>query len=221
MQRLSGVLMVLAGTALGGYFVLAAPQLSAEKRAEATLLAAPAVAATAVPALSLPVAATVSAAPIVTAPIVSANGTRIFSQASPLQAPSPVAASPSKATWTAVVTTEPTANGKLTSSRPGDATTRGVLASDLQRELTRVGCYSGEITSTWTPSAKRAMSAFMDRVNASLPVDEPDYILLTLVQGHTATACGTDCPSGQVSAAGGRCRSSCKKDPARRRPPRS
>jgi hypothetical protein len=49
------------------------------------------------------------------------------------------------------------------------------------------------------------MSAFMERVNATLPVEEPDYILLTLVQGHTANACGTECPTGQVQAQEGRC----------------
>ncbi len=45
----------------------------------------------------------------------------------------------------------------------------------------------------------------MDRVNATLPMDEPDYILLTLVQGHTAAACGADCPSGQAISESGRC----------------
>lgn len=45
----------------------------------------------------------------------------------------------------------------------------------------------------------------MDRVNATLPMEEPDYILLTLVQGHTAAACGTECPSGQAISANGRC----------------
>ena len=87
----------------------------------------------------------------------------------------------------------------------GNAGTRAALASDLQRELKRVGCYGGEITGTWTPSSKKAMSAFMERVNATLPVEEPDYILLTLVQGHAATACGADCPSGQVLSGAGRC----------------
>ncbi len=60
-------------------------------------------------------------------------------------------------------------------------------------------------TGTWTPSSKKAMSAFMERVNAALPIEEPDYILLTLVQGHAATACGAECPSGEVQSAAGRC----------------
>lgn len=45
----------------------------------------------------------------------------------------------------------------------------------------------------------------MERVNATLPHDEPDYILLTLVQGQTGQACGKLCPPGQSTSDGGRC----------------
>lgn len=79
------------------------------------------------------------------------------------------------------------------------------LGRELQRELARVGCYDGEISGIWTPSARKAMNAFTDRVNATLPTDEPDYILLTLVQGHKHRVCGMTCPEGQGLAEGGRC----------------
>jgi hypothetical protein len=49
------------------------------------------------------------------------------------------------------------------------------------------------------------MRAFMERVNATLPIEDPDYILLTLVQGHATQACGVGCPSGQTSSESGRC----------------
>ncbi|MEQ1651183.1 MAG: peptidoglycan-binding domain-containing protein [Hyphomicrobium sp.] len=204
MQRLSGVLMVLAGTALGGYLVLPAPRDGAENLAEVTRISAapdretrasgPASITT--PALAAPAEAA-AAQPGADSSKPNASGVRVFSPAQPL--------TNGTSTWTAVVTSEPTAQGKLSSPRPGDAETRAVLASDLQRELKRVGCYGGDITGTWTPSTKRAMSAFMERVNATLPVDEPDYILLTLVQGHAAAACGADCPTGQVLSGAGRC----------------
>jgi len=71
------------------------------------------------------------------------------------------------------------------------------LAEAIQKELKRVGCYAGNIDGDWGPGTRRAMSAFNDRVNATLPVDQPDYILLTLLQGHTAKACGAACPRGQ------------------------
>ena len=94
---------------------------------------------------------------------------------------------------------------RLSSSRPADEDARRELVRDLQRELKRVGCYEGEINGNWAPAAKRAMAAFTERVNATLPLDEPDYILLTLVQGHSVQACGKGCPSGQAMNNSGRC----------------
>jgi hypothetical protein len=211
MQRLSGVLVILAGAALGGYLVLPAPQIVGDKLGDLARLAAAdrdtrtdvaktsAVAAVAAPAPQTQP----SIVPSVVPADAGDHGIRVFSPASPLTPVAPsAAASPA---WTAVVTSEPSAPSKLKSSKPGDAETRAVLASDLQRELKRVGCYGGEVTGTWTPATKRAMAAFMERVNASLPAEEPDYILLTLVQGHAANACGAECPSGQVPSEAGRC----------------
>ena len=94
---------------------------------------------------------------------------------------------------------------RLSSSRPADVDARQELVRDLQRELKRVGCYDGEINGAWTASTKRAMAAFTERVNATLPLDEPDYILLTLVQGHGAQACGRGCPTGQGMSEFGKC----------------
>ena len=64
---------------------------------------------------------------------------------------------------------------------PGD---RGSLAEDLQRELARVGCYDGQINGVWTTSTRQAMKAFLERVNATLPITQPDGVLLALVQGQ-------------------------------------
>ena len=80
-----------------------------------------------------------------------------------------------------------------------------VFAADLHRELKRVGCYSGEISSEWNSASKKAMKAFLERVNAKLPVEQPDHILLTLVKGHGAEACGKGCPAGQASNDDGKC----------------
>lgn len=87
-------------------------------------------------------------------------------------------------------------------SRPTD---RFSIAQQLQRELTRVGCYEGEFNGTWTPASRKAMKVFMDRVNATLPTDEPDYILLSLVQAARDKVCGAGCPTGQGLAEDGRC----------------
>ncbi len=210
MQRLSGVLLGLAGIALGGYVVMPEHLVTAGPTAISVATATGSARNLLTGSLSTPAVAEPAAVPAVQPAVRGqaglANGTRVFSPAAPL---APAVPGATTSTWSTVVSTESSAQAKLTSSKPTDAETRASLASDLQRELKRVGCYGGEINGAWTPSSKQAMSTFMERVNATLPIDEPDYILLTLVQGHSAIACGVDCPSGQVmsdsGATAGRC----------------
>jgi hypothetical protein len=82
---------------------------------------------------------------------------------------------------------------------------RAALAREIQRHLKRVGCYQGEVSGVWTPAVRRSMKAFTDRVNATLPIDEPDYVLLAMVQNHQDRSCGPGCPAGEVAAEDGRC----------------
>jgi len=49
------------------------------------------------------------------------------------------------------------------------------------------------------------MKAFMNRINATLPTEKPDHILLALVQGYRDRVCGIACPAGQGLAEDGRC----------------
>ena len=74
---------------------------------------------------------------------------------------------------------------------------RDAIGRELQKELKRVGCYAGELNGVWTTSTRQAMKAFTERVNAKLPTNEPDSILLALVQGHPNRVCGAPCPWGQ------------------------
>ena len=188
MQRIGGLLLMLAGVSLGAYAFLPQPIDGEEALREMTRIsAAPDRAPASMPDSKAQTAAPRAATAAPSAPVETAA----------LPAPS--------STWSAIVTSEPGQLGRLTSSKPGDDQARAQLARDLQSELKRVGCYGGEITGNWTPSTRRAMSAFMERVNASLPIDEPDYILLTLVQGHSAQACGAGCPAGQGAGDDGRC----------------
>jgi hypothetical protein len=87
-------------------------------------------------------------------------------------------------------------------SLPGD---RPRLASALQRELRRVGCYDREINGVWTTSSRMAMQTFLEKVNAALPFDEPDVILLSLVEAHKGTACGRFCSTGETLTHPGQC----------------
>src|SRR5262249_49362899 len=85
---------------------------------------------------------------------------------------------------------------------PGD---QFALARALQRELKRVGCYGGEVTGVGSPSSRMAMKTCRERVNAALPVEKPDPVLLSLVQGHRERACRDACPTGQAATDGGTC----------------
>jgi hypothetical protein len=85
--------------------------------------------------------------------------------------------------------------------KPAD---RSGLSRELQKELKRVGCYEGEVTGTWTAAARQSMRRFTERVNAKLPVEEPDLVLLKLVQGQPDRACvcgtGSAGPRGACAA---------------------
>jgi hypothetical protein len=64
------------------------------------------------------------------------------------------------------------------------------LTRALQMELSRVGCYEGPVNGQWTAGSRAAMTAFNDKVNAKLPVSQPDNILLSLVKAHQKVVCG-------------------------------
>jgi hypothetical protein len=49
------------------------------------------------------------------------------------------------------------------------------------------------------------MKAFTEHVNARLPVDKPDPVLLALLQSHQGRACTASCGEGQTLLADGRC----------------
>ena len=87
---------------------------------------------------------------------------------------------------------------------PTDPDARYKLVLEIQRQLKRVGCYWGRIDGSWGMATKNAMREFTNRVNATLPLDAPDYVQLALIQSHADNACGA-CPAGQSLAASGRC----------------
>jgi hypothetical protein len=105
--------------------------------------------------------------------------------------------SPSLFGLTVVTITERPAVRSAALNQPLMPRGRDAIGRQLQKELKRVGCYTGELDGVWTTSTRQAMKAFLDRVNATLPIDEPDSILLTLVQGHPDKVCGVPCPAGQ------------------------
>ena len=104
-----------------------------------------------------------------------------------------------------VVVIAPTASTSVRQPTNHLARDRTAIAPELQRELKRVGCYHGEINGLWSASTRSAMKAFIARVNAALPVEQPDETLLALLQNHQEKACGVPCPFGEASAVNGVC----------------
>ena len=139
--------------------------------------------------------APISAAPSAPAPAPSA--------VAPVAVP---AAQPAVTSWPVVVSVDAgSISGQKRAAKPGDDAARRELVRSLQTEMRRVGCYEGELSGQWTPGTKRALGAFVARLNASLPVEEPDYILLALARSQTASVCGKGCPADQGLADDGRC----------------
>lgn len=66
----------------------------------------------------------------------------------------------------------------------------------VQRELKRAGCYSGPVNGVWSASTRAAMGEFTARVNARLPVDRADPVLLALLETHNKISCTGDCSMG-------------------------
>lgn len=79
------------------------------------------------------------------------------------------------------------------------------LTREIQRHLRRIGCYYGPVSGVWSPSVRQAMKTLTDRINTTLPVDQPDPVLLAMVRGQKGAACSASCPAGQTLARDGRC----------------
>lgn len=97
----------------------------------------------------------------------------------------PVAWKPTVATPAAAATSEP--GDDVTPTSPGDTV---ALVRAVQRQLKRAGCYGGRVDGRWNAATRRAMGAFTGVVNARLPVDQADPVLLVLLETHHDATCG-------------------------------
>ena len=121
-----------------------------------------------------------------------------------LSAPVVAQVQPAWQTTVAVAAREPTPAVLPKTLSPTDTDARYKLVLDIQQQLKRVGCYWGRMDGSWGIATKDAMKDFTNRVNAALPLDEPDYVQLTLIQSHAERTCGA-CSAGQSLSASGRC----------------
>lgn len=156
-----------------------------------------------------PVARLSAFSPSVALTMPARRGTRLAKLAAapaPAPTPTPVATDAPSGWQTVVAAATPAAPSAPlpTTLAPRDPDARYKLVVDIQQQLRRVGCYWGRMDGSWGIGTKDAMKEFTDRVNAALPLDEPDYVQLTLLQSHGEKTCGT-CPAGQSLSAAGRC----------------
>ncbi len=73
---------------------------------------------------------------------------------------------------------------------PTDPESRYKLVVDIQQQLKRVGCYWGRVNGSWNNNTREAMRSFTMHTNAALPVEKPDYLLLSLLKSHGGRSCG-------------------------------
>lgn len=103
--------------------------------------------------------------------------------------------------WRTAVLVEPSGqgpNGKQAAAHYFGGEARRTLVTEIQTELVRTGCYEGAADGTWSAETRAAMASFLKRVNAKLPMEEPDFVLLTLVRSQSSGTCALECPSGEV-----------------------
>src|SRR5262249_5132261 len=113
----------------------------------------------------------------------SVTGAVLLTEVTPVsRAPAAVASDGSSAP--AVATVAPHRGERhIPQERFASPKDRDSLTRELQKELRRVGCYHGEINGTWSQSTRGAMKVLIERVNARLPIEEPDAVLYALVKG--------------------------------------
>jgi hypothetical protein len=119
----------------------------------------------------------------------------------PAAAPVKIEALPS---WQTNVVPAVSVGGPAGSLDPTDPESRYKLVVEIQQQLKRVGCYWGRANGAWNSNTRDAMQSFTTRVNAALPIDKPDYMLLSMLKQHNGRTCG-QCAAGEVVGSGGRC----------------
>jgi len=92
--------------------------------------------------------------------------------------------------WQTNVVPSAAVTGPQGSLDPTNPESRYKLVVDIQQQLKRVGCYWGRANGSWNNNTRDAMRTFTSQTNAALPVDKPDYILLSLLNAHNGRSCG-------------------------------
>lgn len=131
----------------------------------------------------------------------SAGGATLARRGTPARARGAI--TPAALDGSAVVVGSLASDAQKGADRLADNISGEELARVVQQELRRVGCYRGAIDGDWGPLSRTAMSSFLERVNAVLPVEKADPVQLRMLRAFEGQACGT-CPAGKTLR-NGRC----------------
>jgi len=86
--------------------------------------------------------------------------------------------------------TKPRADNAATlASEKPDRNAQAALVRGIQAALFDARCYKGRINGVWSEKTRAAMSGFVGRVNAQLPVERPTFVLLTLIENQRGVRC--------------------------------
>jgi hypothetical protein len=96
----------------------------------------------------------------------------------------------------------PNRNGTTNSQDPARFADQVSVVRAVQQQLKRAGCYSGRVNGVWSPSTRKAMAAFTTVVNARLPVNRADPVLLVLIESNPAALCSPACAKDGGEACG-------------------
>lgn len=213
-MRSFGAFVLLAGIGVGLFIYLPAPvdsDISLEKaqrfskRQELSKVALPISAAFRLVSSQLKLADGESREAL--GPEEATSSTRKSSQTADVARASPPVLGTTLTGWRTNVTTtlgQTRSGSAFTSLKPKSPTDRYKLVVKIQRKLKKRRCYWGRIDGSWGAGSKYAMQAFVDRVNANLPVEDPDYVLLALLQTNSRKTCD-GCPAGHITTDGGSC----------------
>ena len=182
-----GGFVLLAGVGVGLFVYFPAPvdrdtTLEQAKRATSERVAARS------ETVIAPVTATAPSSVARFSPALTLSPARSNSQlaAAAPSATAPTAKVESVANWqTSVAPAGPSA-----ALEPTDPESRYKLVVDIQQQLKRVGCYWGRANGAWNNSTRDAMRTFTSNTNAALPVEKPDYLLLSLLKQNSGRSCG-------------------------------
>ena len=100
----------------------------------------------------------------------------------------------------------------LTSSKPSSDEQRQSLVRDLQAELKRVGCYTGDVDGNWGAGSRSGLETFVRTTGFSFKNLDPSPDAWNAVSSQRVRICPLRCASGEVDQ-GGKCVVARPRDP--------